>query len=124
MTVSNDYVRVYNQPGLATHILGRTGKISAEEYSAKKDEGYGMNDIIGKQGIEQWAESYLKGEDGTTGSLKQVDGEEVTVIDNKEPVPGDYVILTIDSELQKYTEDSLARTIKRISANGEQRSGL
>lgn len=123
VTVSNDYVRVYNQPGLATHILGRTGKISAEEYSAKKDEGYGMNDIIGKQGIEQWAESYLKGEDGTTGSLKQVDGEEVTVIDNKEPVPGDYVILTIDSELQKYTEDSLARTIKSISANGTKNKG-
>ena len=40
VTVSNDYVRVYNQPGLATHILGRTGKISAEEYSAKKEDVY------------------------------------------------------------------------------------
>lgn len=119
----NDYVRVYNQPGLATHILGRTGKINAEEYAAKRDSGYGMNDIIGKQGIEQWAESYLKGQDGTTGTVKQMNGDELTIIDNKEAVPGDYLILTIDSELQKYTEESLAKTIRQISATGTKNKG-
>ena len=51
--ISEDYVRVYNKPGFATHILGRIGKISAEEYQANSSKGYGMNDNIGKQGIER-----------------------------------------------------------------------
>ena len=32
VSISNTYMREYQKPGLATHILGRTGKISAEEY--------------------------------------------------------------------------------------------
>jgi penicillin-binding protein 2 len=118
ISVTNDYVRQYNMPGLATHILGRTGKISSEEYEQYKDSGYGYNDIIGKQGIEKWAESYLRGQDGTTGSLKKVSGSEVTVADNIDPVPGDYVVLTIDSELQQVAEESLEKTIKSIQASG------
>ena len=41
IAVINDYIRQYDAPGLATHILGRTGKINAEEYEANKDLGYG-----------------------------------------------------------------------------------
>ena len=36
IAVINDYIRQYDAPGLATHILGRTGKINAEEYEANK----------------------------------------------------------------------------------------
>ncbi len=78
-------------PGLATHILGRTGKINAEEYEANKDLGYGYNDIIGKQGIEKWGEQYLRGIDGTTGTTKEVNGKEIAVMNDAEPVPGDYI---------------------------------
>lgn len=118
VTVTNNYVREYNMPGTATHILGRTGKISAEEYDAHKGEGYGYNDIIGKQGIEKWAESYLRGTDGTAGSLKMVSGQEVVVADDVDPIPGNYVVLTIDSELQKVAEESLEKTIKNIRVSG------
>lgn len=118
VTVTNNYVREYNMPGTATHILGRTGKISAEEYAVKKENGYGMNDIIGKQGVEKWAEDYLRGTDGTSGSFKKVSGKEVVVADDIDPVPGNYVVLTIDSELQKVAEESLERTIKNIRASG------
>ena len=34
-----NYVRTYNYPGLATHILGRIGKISSEEYNKILEEG-------------------------------------------------------------------------------------
>ena len=44
------------------------GRISEDEYKAQSDK-YGMNDYIGKLGIEYIFEDYLKGEDG----LKQVD---------------------------------------------------
>lgn len=123
ISISNSYVRSFDKPGVATHILGRTGRISAEEYEKNKNNGYGMNDVIGKQGIELWAEDYLRGVDGTTGTSRNVGGEDSPVLDNIEPVPGNYLVLTIDSELQQYAEDSLARTIKSISANGTKNKG-
>lgn len=39
---------------MAAHILGRTGIIYAEEYEKLKDSGYGMNDIIGKDGWKRF----------------------------------------------------------------------
>ena len=117
IAVINDYIRQYDAPGLATHILGRTGKINAEEYEANKDLGYGYNDIIGKQGIEKWGEQYLRGIDGTTGTTKEVNGKEIAVMNDAEPVPGDYIVLTLDSDLQKVAEKSLADTIQNIRAS-------
>ena len=114
IAVINDYIRQYDAPGLATHILGRTGKINAEEYEANKDLGYGYNDIIGKQGIEKWGEQYLRGIDGTTGTTKEVNGKEITVMNDAEPVPGDYIVLTLDSDLQKVAEKSLEDTIQNV----------
>ncbi len=118
ISVINDYVRQYEIPGLATHILGRTGKISAEEYEANKDLGYGYNDIIGKQGIEKWGEKYLRGTDGTTGTSKEVNGREITVLTDTDPIPGNYIVTTIDADLQAVTEASLEKTIKSIQASG------
>jgi penicillin-binding protein 2 len=114
IAVINDYVRQYNFPGLATHILGRIGRINAEEYESNKNSGYGYNDMIGKQGIEQWGEQYLRGTDGITGTTKDVDGKEITVLDDIAPIPGDYIVLTIDSDLQRVAEQSLENTIKNI----------
>ncbi len=118
VSVSNSYVRTFDKPGVATHILGRTGRINAEEYAKKKNDGYGMNDTIGKQGIELWAEEYLRGVDGTTGTSRTVGENESPILDSIDPVPGNYVILTIDSELQEYTEKSLEKRIKAISSSG------
>ena len=117
ISITEDYVRTYNYPGLATQLLGRTGRISAEEYEKYSSSGYGMNDNIGKQGIERWAESYLRGTDGKTGRTTVVDGAEVEILAEIDPVPGDYVMLTLDSELQAKAEESLESTIKSIGGD-------
>ncbi len=114
VSVINDYVRQYDMPGLATHILGRVGRIDAAEYERNKDLGYGYNDIIGKEGIEQWGEQYLRGVEGTTGTTKDINGKEVTVLEDTDPIPGDYLVLTIDSDLQRVVENSLEKTINNI----------
>lgn len=114
ITVTEEYVRTYTNPGLATHILGRVGMISSDEYARNKENGYGINDIIGKQGIEHWAENYLRGKDGIEGTIAKVDGNEVELAKGVEPVPGNYVMLTIDTEIQRTLEESLAKTIQSI----------
>lgn len=114
VTVTEEYVRTYTNPGLATHILGRVGLISGDEYKKNKEKGYGINDTIGKQGIELWAEEYLRGKDGIEGTVASVDGKEVELAKEVDPIPGNYVMLTIDSQLQTTLEQSLSKTITSI----------
>lgn len=121
--ITNNYVREYNNGVLASHILGRTGKMNAEEYEQYKEKGYSYNDIVGKQGIEKSAEEYLRGENGIKGSEYNVDGKSVTIINKKETKPGANVTLTIDSELQEIAERSLEKNIKNISSSGGEKSG-
>lgn len=104
-------VRVYAEGSSAAHILGRTGIIYAEEYEELKDHGYGMNDIVGKDGLEKVLESYLKGTDGYKSVSMSRDGGDHEILASQEVKPGNYVKLTLDLELQKAMEASLRENI-------------
>ncbi len=108
-------VRQYTSGSLAAHILGRTGIISPDEYEKLKSQGYGMNDHLGKQGIEKAFESYLRGTDGVDSIERRVHGKESELVFSKEPVAGNTVILTIDKDLQAATEKALYENIVRIA---------
>ena len=112
VSTANEPTTNYNYGEMASHILGYIQRINAEELKSNPD--YNMNDKIGKTGIEKVFEKYLRGKDG----IKQIDmsvdgivtGESVV----KEAVSGSDVVLTLDSLLQKITEDTLARGIANI----------
>lgn len=111
-------VRQYHYDGVASHILGRVGIIYKEEYEKLKEQNYGMNDMIGKDGLEKTLEQYLKGENGiksTTRTLDTLTGFESSDVPAK---VGNNVILTLDVELQKTAEKALADTIAQIKQNG------
>lgn len=119
VTVTQEYFRQYTQGSMAAHVLGRVGKIYKDEYEELKSKGYGMNDLVGKEGIEKICESYLKGTDGNKniyyGDAAELlgDGTQVSA------VPGNYVVLTLDANLQKVAEESLARNIQAIADAGK-----
>lgn len=118
VSVGESYYRKYNFPTLASHILGRVGKISKEEYDELKSEGYKMNDYIGKQGIEGIMEQYLKGTDGYDCLMQTPDGFDIYEDMSKSPESGNYVMLTIDASIQESVEDALAQTILKIRSKG------
>ena len=118
VSVTRDFFREYTSGRLAAHILGRVGKIYKEEYEELKEKGYSINELVGKQGIEKYCESYLRGESGIKSSFYGKDKELIKGSLDKEAAPGNYVVLTIDSELQKIAEDSLEKNIKEIAAHG------
>ena len=84
-----------------------------------KDSGYGMNDIIGKDGLEAVLEPYLKGTDGYKKVRMTSDGRYGDVVDVKPAKAGNYAELTIDAELQEAAEKSLKKRINEaVGDNG------
>ncbi len=104
-------VRVFAAGSSAAHLLGRTGIIYAEEYQELKDQGYGMNDIVGKDGLEKVLEPYLKGKDGYKSVSMSREGGVTEILESQPVEPGNYAKLTLDLELQKAMEESLQRNI-------------
>ncbi len=102
--------REYNDGTLAPHILGTVGAIDAEEYKTLKDKGYSITSDIGKSGIENVMESYLKGTDGYKTVYRDSNGNLVSEITTK-PIQGNSVVLTIDSGLQKVAAEALEEEI-------------
>ncbi len=119
VSIDTESKRVYTTPYLASHILGRTDIIYAEEYPTYKELGYKMSDHVGKDGIEKAMESYLKGTDGTKVIERDVDGKVLGVTTVKEPISGNTVMLTIDKDLQEVAQASLEQTIKDIAQSGQ-----
>ncbi len=119
VSVEIETMRTYPGGKMAAHILGRTGKIFAEEYATLKDEGYGMNDSIGKDGLEKVLEKYLKGKDGYKSIELSKAGGVTRILQNQPPKSGKYAMLTIDAELQRAMEKSLEGNITAaVNRNG------
>ena len=109
--------RKYVHGSMASHILGRVGVIYREEYEELKDKNYGMNDIIGKEGLEKYLEPHIRGVDGKINRHRAVSSDTYAP-DEIAAIPGDDAILTIDYELQKTTEEVLRDTIENIKRKG------
>lgn len=108
--------RSYLKGSLSSHILGYIGPINQKEL--EENEGYSINDYIGKAGIEALFEKYLRGENGKKQTDMTVDGATSAEYVTKEAVAGDDVVLTIDANLQEVAETALKNNIKKISSGG------
>ncbi len=115
--------RQYTDSTLAPHTIGTIGKISAEEWETLKDEGYSYNDYVGKSGVEKAFETYLRGVDGILTYYFDKQGNVVYTEITKQPVQGHTVFLTIDSQLQKVSQDALANNIKKLNSQGQTITG-
>ena len=118
LTIVTKATRTYPNRTLASHILGYIGKINEEEYSNKKTQGYLINDYIGRTGIENLFEDYLKGTNGIKQIDMSVDGTITAEYTAEEAIQGSTVVLTIDANLQSATEKALEDTINTIRNTG------
>ena len=106
--VINSYnSRYYYGSGLASQVTGYTLSISPEQLDEYRRLGYRGDERVGQAGIEKAAEDYLAGKHG--GKLYVVDpaGQIVTIIAESNPEPADSIYLTLNKNLQFYTEQVL-----------------
>ncbi len=117
ISATNEPMVSYPSGSLASHILGYVGNITETELDGREDT-YGINDVIGKVGIQYVFEEYLRGKDGIKQLDMSVDGTITDEYITQEAVAGSDVILTIDANLQAATEKALANNIKKIAGGG------
>lgn len=117
LVVTKQYVRRYTDDSrYVGHALGYLGPISAQEYNRLKSVGYSLHDSIGKTGVEQAAERYLRGQKGTlTLDYWYGEGAASPLVFpgqiSQLPLAGSEVKMTIDMDLQKLARDELERKI-------------
>ena len=109
VTIGTSSTRVY-ETDYAAHILGRVTKIPAERWAEYKENGYAMNDLIGRDGVEAAFEQYLRGTDGRRLVTLNDSGKVIDELYSVEPQPGGNVSLTIDIDFQQQVEDILSAT--------------
>lgn len=113
LSVEISSVREYSTQ-YAAHILGYIGKMNDSEMEQYLQlDGYEMDSLIGKTGLEQAFEEYLHGVDAIRVDRVTKDG---TVLeshwkDGVAPQPGNNVEISVDLALQEAAEDKLAEVL-------------
>ena len=100
-------IRVYPEGETASHIVGYMSSITPDELKTLASKGYTADDSIGRAGVEAWAESILAGQRGGKLAIVAPTGEVVKIIAQRDAVPGDDVVLSIDLDVQKQAEKVL-----------------
>lgn len=116
ISIEHEPVRSYKYGNLASHILGYIGKINEEEYKANPE--YGLNDYIGKTGLEYVLEQYLRGQDGIKQTDMSIEGTTTAEYTTNEAIGGSDVVLTIDAKIQQVAEKALGNNIEKINTGG------
>ena len=93
----------------ASHLLGYLGRINESDFNnlKRKDRltNYTNYDFIGKSGVEQNYEYLLRGEMGYAEVETDASGKNLRILEEKKPVSGKNISLTIDIDLQIFAEN-------------------
>lgn len=123
VAIQEDTIRVYEDSIYFAHILGYTGKVDKEELQTLNADisntvghqaEYTLNDIVGKTGIEESMENYLRGVNGKETIYVDNMGKVIKTTDRVEPLAGNDLYLTIDHDLQIATYDILEQKLAGI----------
>ena len=126
VTINTATVREYNTK-YAAHLLGQVGPIFREEWEDYQSKGYAMDDVVGKDGVEQAFEQYLRGSSGAKDVEYNQSGKIVSESWRTDPEtgllqtpnPGGNVILTLDIKLQEVVEESLRRHVPGMTEESQ-----
>ena len=92
------------------HVLGYVGEISPKQLEdpGVREKGFRPGDIVGKGGLEQYYDEYLRGKPGYRKVLVDSRGRVQNELEVVPPQSGQDMITTIDYDLQMEAEHQLA----------------
>ena len=112
--VREDWRREYPYAPIASHVIGFLGAIpdgktasGGRESDYYRALGYDPDARIGRFGVEQMYEPWLRGKPGYVKYEVDSRGRILRQLSRKEAVPGNDVQLSIDLDMQQFVEQSL-----------------
>ena len=104
-------LRDYLYKELAAQVLGYLGEISKNKLESEDDDsGYHQGDLVGKDGIENIHETFLRGKKGYKEVEVDVSGRELRALRTLPPQVGNNLILTLDLRVQQALERLMTGT--------------
>lgn len=110
-------IRNYLETGSLSHVLGYVGDIDRKELQVLYNKGYAPNSELGKIGIEKEYDMLLRGEEGRRYSTVDVKGRRIGnygEVEEKPPIIGKTIVLTIDRHIQALSEKSLGERMGSV----------
>lgn len=117
--VHHEPYRHYPQGALAAHLIGYMSQMTAAEAERRTNQGYDPSELIGRYGLEDKWENYLRGKKGIERYAVDARGQRLdeatasALIEGERgvpPVPGANLVLTLDAELQQLSEKAVSHT--------------
>ncbi|MDP2664213.1 MAG: penicillin-binding protein 2, partial [bacterium] len=113
--IENNTIRNYFEGEVFPHLMGYTGRITAEEF--KEGEGlYSIADFVGRTGIENYYEEILRKRPGQLrierDALDNVISKEIVSL----PQSGDSLVLWLDAGLQEKIKEELEAVLSGIGS--------
>lgn len=107
--------RFYPLGETLAHVLGYVGEISPKQLEKPEyqEKGFRPGDIIGKGGLEQYYDQYLRGRPGYRKVVVDSRGRVQEEIASVPPQAGQDLYTTIDLRLQKAAEEQLAKSVTK-----------
>ncbi len=100
--------RIYPEREKTAQLIGYTGIISKDELKKlKQNKEFHYGSIVGKMGIEKYYDETIRGKEGIIGRVVDVNGNVLEQNIEKEAVPGNTIVLTIDQDIQDLAYDLL-----------------
>jgi penicillin-binding protein 2 len=104
--------RVYPLKQTLAHVLGYVGEISPKELENPevRAKGFRPGDIVGKGGLEQYYDEFLRGKPGYRKVIVDSRGRVQSEIETVPPQAGQDLVSTIDLDYQMAAEQQLANS--------------
>jgi penicillin-binding protein 2 len=108
-------VRHYAKPegAYATHVLGNLAPITPAELAKlpKAQQDARRRDLVGRQGLEQQYDHFLRGRAGVTQVAVDHLGAVTGTISENQPRPGDDLVTSLDAHVQGALEKAIAGAV-------------
>ncbi len=93
-------MRSYPYSQATSHVVGFVGRINTKELAIVDNQNYRATNFIGKTGIEKFYEPLLHGRIGYRQVEADVSGRILKTIDERPPLSGDKLTLSLDINIQ------------------------
>jgi penicillin-binding protein 2 len=98
--------RFYPLGSLAAHALGYVGRITEDQLGQARFDGAIANEYVGQSGIELDYNLELMGQNGVQVVVVNSHGRRERILEERPPLWGNSVQLSLDLELQQVTEEA------------------